>query len=399
MNIAIFASSFHPHFGGVEELVRQLALELRRQGHGAIVMTNRWPRTLPRHEVFEGIPVHRVPFRTPDAGVKSAITFRLSRGAIDREVSSILKRHSIDAIHVQCVSSNGYYALRASRAMKLPLIVTLQGELTMDSTGLFERSAFARQTLRDCMAAAEVVTACSKKTLEDGERFFGQPLGARGRVIYNGASIEDFRSAMPLAYGRPYVFAIGRLVFQKGFDVLLRAFAEANVPSHDLLLAGDGPELAALGALTAELKLEDRVKFLGKADRATVPGLFAGSEFFVLSSRADEGLPVVTAEAMASGKAVVATRSGGAPEAVLDGVTGLIVEKGDVAQLATSIRRLCLDVSLRNRLADAGRQRAEQFAWPRIAQQYTACYEQRIDSKSAVEQYQASPTGVAGVSV
>ena len=60
MNIAIFASAFHPHLGGVEELVRQLAHHLEKRGHAVIVITNRWPRALPEHEVVEGIPVYRL---------------------------------------------------------------------------------------------------------------------------------------------------------------------------------------------------------------------------------------------------------------------------------------------------------------------------------------------------
>jgi glycosyltransferase involved in cell wall biosynthesis len=376
MNIAIFASAFHPHFGGVEELVRQLSLQLRRLGHCTIVLSNRWPRTLPSHEVFEGIPVYRVPFRTPDAGAKSAATYTLTRNTIDREVRGILQRHNIEVIHVQCVSSNGYYAERASRRLGLPLVVTLQGELTMDATGLFERSEFARKTLRTCVDAADMVTACSRRTLEDGERFFGQSLGGRARVIYNGARIEDFSSAVQNVHKRPYIFAIGRLVHQKGFDVLLRAFAAAEVPDHDLLLAGDGPERGALTALSSQLGIDERVKFLGVADRSTVPGLFAGCDWFVLPSRADEGLPVVAVEAMAARKAVVATRSGGTPEAVLDAATGLLVEKEDVAGLAHAMSRLAMDVGLRRRLADAGRERAAEFAWPVIADSYLDIYRQ-----------------------
>ncbi len=374
MNVAIFASLFHPHFGGVEELCRQLAIELRHQGHGAIVLTNRYPRSLPSHEVYQGTPVYRLPFREPNVGPKSAVTFALTRPLIDRRVRAILRQHAVGVAHVQCVSSNGYYALRASRAMSLPLVVTLQGELTMDATDLFARSAFARRTLADCMAAAGVVTGCSGKTLADGEAFFGRPLGDRGRVVFNGASVGDFAAAELHRRGRPYVFAIGRLVPQKGFDVLLRAFA-ADVPAtHDLLLAGDGPERASLERLAAELGLGDRVVFLGRADRATVPGLFAGSAFFVLPSTADEGLPVVTAEAMAAGKAVVATRSGGAPEAVLDGVTGLIVDKGDVVGLGAAMRRVATDDGLLDRFAAAGRARSAAFAWPTIAAQYLAAY-------------------------
>lgn len=374
MNIAIFASAFYPHFGGVEELVRQLALELRRQGHSAIILTNRWPRDLPRREAFEGIPVYRIPFRAPDAGLKSKVTFGLSRSSIEREVVQILTSHDIDVIHVQCVSSNGYYALRSSQAMNIPLIVTLQGELTMDATGLFARSAFARQTLAGCMNSASLVTACSRKTLQDAEQFCGQSLGSRGRAIFNGANLFEFRSAQPYHHKRPYLFAIGRLVPQKGFDLLLRAFALSGVGSHDLLLAGDGPELQPLRSLSSELNLNDSVHFLGRADRAAVPGLFAGCDFFVLPSRADEGLPVVTAEAMAAGKAVIATRSGGTPEAVLDAKTGMIVEKEDVPALAASIQNLCANPQLRDRMANAGRQHAQAFAWPTITAQYLDAY-------------------------
>ncbi|MGC8625927.1 MAG: glycosyltransferase, partial [Phycisphaerae bacterium] len=66
MNIAIFASAFYPSLGGVEELCRQLALELMRQGHGVIVLTNRWPRDLPANESIDGITVYRLPFRLPE---------------------------------------------------------------------------------------------------------------------------------------------------------------------------------------------------------------------------------------------------------------------------------------------------------------------------------------------
>lgn len=369
MNIAIFASAFYPHFGGVEELCRQLALELRRQGHTAIILTNRWPRTLPRYEEVDGIPVYRLAFRAPDAGPKSRVSYALTHGLVVRETAAVLRRHRIDVLHVQCVSSNGHYALEAKRLLGLPLVVTLQGELTMDATGLFQRSEFARQTLRRCVQEAEVVTGCSAKTLADAEAFLGRRI-EQGRVIFNAANVEEFAAAEPFAYPRPYVFAIGRLVPQKGFDVLLRAFAAAGVESHDLLLAGDGPERAALEALAAELNLGGRVQFLGRADRKQVPSLFAGCSFFVLPSRADEGLPVVCAEAMAAGKAVVATRSGGAPEAVIDGQNGWIVERGDVEGLARALSRAAGDEDLRRAFGAAGAARATRFSWQAVTREY-----------------------------
>jgi glycogen(starch) synthase len=373
VNVAIFASAFHPHFGGVEELCRQLAMELGRQGHSAIVLTNRWPRSLPRREEVDGIPVYRLPFRTPDAGAKSRVSYMMTHGLVVRETLAVLRRHRIDVLHVQCVSSNAHYALAARRRLRLPLVVTFQGELTMDATGLFQRSEFARQTLHQCAAKAEVVTACSRKTLEDAEAFLSRPIG-QGRVVFNAANIEEFSGAQSYQHPRPYLFAIGRLVPQKGFDVLLRAFAASGVTSHDLLLAGDGPEREKLEALAAELRLGDRVRFLGRADRTQVPSLFAGCSFFVLPSRADEGLPVVCAEAMAAGKAVVATRSGGAPEAVLDGTSGLIVEREDVAGLTQAIRTMANDATMRQTFGAAGAERAKLFSWRAVTGDYLAAY-------------------------
>ncbi len=376
MNVALLPSAFHPNLGGVEELSRQLALELRRQGHGVVVIANRWPRDLPPFEEIDGLPVHRMPLRWPAWGLKSEISYKLTHRRVEAQLCDLLRRERCDVLHVQCVSSNGLAALVARERLGLPLVVTLQGELTMDFGRTFQRSPFAIQTMRRCMAEAELVTACSGKTLADGAAYFGRPFGDRGRVVFNGSQQADFGSVTPHANPRPYLFALGRLWPEKGFDVLIRAFAHAGLAaSHDLLLAGDGDERGKLTSLVAELKLADQVKLVGRADRAAVTAYFKGAELFVLPSTADEGLPVVCAEAMAAGRAVVATRSGGTPEAVLDGETGLIVEKGDMPGLAAAIRRLVDDPALRSRLAAAGLARAPLFGWPEITRQYVACYE------------------------
>jgi glycosyltransferase involved in cell wall biosynthesis len=374
MNIALFASAFHPHFGGVEELVRQLALELRRRGHHAIVLTNRWPRSLPAEETHDGIPVYRIPFRVPERGLKAKLSYYATGWRMRSRMLRILRDNRIDLLHVQCVSSNAHYAMIAKAALGLPLIVTLQGELTMDAGQIFQRSALARETLRRSMAMAEVVTGCSGQTLADAEEFFKTPIPTPSRVIFNGASIEDFTNPAPFVHDRPYVFAIGRLVPQKGFDTLLRAFAQSGVTSHDLLIAGDGAERPNLERIADEQGLAGRVRFLGRKGRGEVPALFKGADLFVLPSRAHEGLPVVCAEAMAAGNAVIATRSGGAPEAVLHGQTGLIVEREDVAGLAVALRELCADTDRRETFGRAGKERAHLFSWPEITDQYEALY-------------------------
>ena len=132
--------------------------------------------------------------------------------------------------------------------------------------------------------------------------------------------------------------------------------------SHDLLLAGDGPERAALEQLARDLKLGEKVKFLGRAERPVAVSLFKGCSFFVLPSRL-EPQGIVNLEAMACGKAVIASKVGGVPEIVLDGETGLLFPGEDVAALANALTRMADDAALRARMGAAGRARAETLDW------------------------------------
>ena len=367
--------------GGVEELCRQLAMEYRRRGMGVAVFTNRWPRDLPSHEVVDGIDVHRLAMRVPAEGIKAKVSYAVTVGTVRREMTTLLADLRPDVLHVQCVSCNAAYALAAKRATGLPLVVTLQGELTMDATRLFQRAAWAKRVMRQSLERADAITACSGQTLAEAEAWFGRPFGERGRVVYNGIAAEDLAGTVePFVHPRPYVLAIGRHVVQKGFDLLLRGMAKLSADpafDHDLVLAGDGAEHASLRSLAGELGLAGRVVFPGRVDHAMAMRLFAGCSFFVLPSR-HEPFGIVNLEAMAAGKAVVATRVGGVPEIVTDGVNGVLVPGEDAASLAAAVGRMAGDAALRDRLGRAGRERATGFTWPAIADQYIAVYEQVI---------------------
>ena len=380
MTIAFFASAFYPHVGGVEELCRQLAHQFRARGIGVIVVTNRWPRSLPSEEIFEGIPVYSLALRVDIGGWKSRLTALLTGWLVRRQVARILRRHRVELLHVHCVSLNAVYALAASRSLGLPLVVTVHGELTMDANRTFQRDRWAQDTLRECLRVAACVTAPSEQTLGEVEAWEGRALRDKALVIPNGIALDGPPVPTPWPHPRPYVLAIGRHVAQKGFDVLLRALAElqaAGDPGFDLLLAGNGPENGSLRALAAELRLDGRVHFLGQVDRARAAALFAGCLFFTLPSR-HEPFGLVNLEAMAAGKAVVATRVGGVPEVVADGENGCLIPPEDVSALAEALARVAGDVELRARLGAAGRRRAELFAWPTVVQSYLAVYERAL---------------------
>lgn len=379
MRIAMQPSSFHPHLGGVEELTCQLAVALADRGHAVTLHTNRWPKKLAAREVVQGMLVRRHHFRVPERTARQLAGACLAGPSTLAAFVAQLRADRIQILHVQCVSSNAYYALAARRRLNLPLLVTLQGELTMDATGLFQHSAFARALLRRTLAEADLITACSTQTLRDAEAFFGQSIGDRARVIWNGARLDHGRAPAPYPHPRRYALAMGRLVRQKGFDLLVKAFAQANPAGVDLILAGEGPERDALHELAAQLHLEGRVHLIGRADRAVVAALLMGCDFFVLPSRADEGMPVVCAEALTAGRPIIATRAGGAPEALgEDGAAALLVEKEDVSGLAQAMAKLAADAALRARLAAGAAKRGALFNWAVLSGQYEGAYQAAI---------------------
>jgi glycogen(starch) synthase len=377
----LMPSAFHPSLGGVEELTRQLAHSLRDAGHNVILITNRWPHALPAHETFEGLPLFRLPFYSPIGSLRAALTYPIKSRVTHQAITDILVQHDIQLLHLQCISTNALYAARAAKTLHLPLIVSLQGELTMDASHLYQRSHLARRMYQQTLAAADLLTACSADTLAEAESFFGRPFGLRGSVIPNGIRLADFANITPHSHPRPYFLAIGRHVPQKGFDTLLQAYANALTKnpnlSHDLLLAGDGPSNADLQNLAKSLNLTNRVHFLGRTDRPKTAALFAGCDFFILPSR-HEPQGIVNLEAMAAGKPVIATNVGGVPEIVHHNHNGLLVPPENPETLAAAMLILAADTALRTRLGNQALATAKSHDWPQITNRYLALYTQLV---------------------
>jgi glycosyltransferase involved in cell wall biosynthesis len=166
--------------------------------------------------------------------------------------------------------------------------------------------------------------------------------------------------------GPPYALAVGRLAAQKGFDVLIRAFAllaRTQEPRLRLVILGEGPERASLEKLSSSLGVSDSVFLLGH--RPTGPWLH-GALMFALSSRY-EGFPNALGEAMAAGLPIVATRCPSGPEEMLiEGESGLFVDVGDAAALAARMGRLAGDPELRAHLGERARSAAQQRFAPTV---------------------------------
>lgn len=226
--------------------------------------------------------------------------------------------------------------------------------------------------------AVDRIVVVSRHTGRRLHETLGWPL-SKMEVIRNGVDAGALRRPSDPALRRaltgdgdaPLVLVSARLDVQKGHRYLLAAATQ--VPGAVFAVAGEGPERADLEALAGELGVADRVRFLGRRD--DVPELLAVCDLLVLPSLY-EGLPVSVLEAMAAGRAVVATAIGGSDEAVVDGESGLLVRPADPDALAAAIRRLLHDRALRERLATAGRARVERdFSAAAMVARITDVYE------------------------
>jgi glycosyltransferase involved in cell wall biosynthesis len=217
-----------------------------------------------------------------------------------------------------------------------------------------------RALLRRFRPAIDHVIANSRATAEELEED-GIPVDA---VVWNGVSPAPAR---PDLQDPPTVFAGNRLVPEKGMDVLLEAFATAlaTVPTARLQIAGDGPARADLTQLGNSLGIGDRVEFLGHLPQPEMESIAARAWVQAVPSRWAEPFGLAAAEALMRGTAVIASNTGGLGELIEDGVTGIQVPPGSVADLRDALVALLGDRAR----ADAIGMRGRRFALAELTEQ------------------------------
>lgn len=360
MRIALFCPSWGS-VGGIETIAASLIAEFCRAGHEVTVLA----RTgIPPSTTAGGVPVLRLPYhQLPRRGRHVARQMRFLAelpGALGGLRRAVADAHA-DVILALAVTTYAPYLI--GLAGTRPLVVGLQGG---EARGEFSSRP---RVLRWALRRAARIVACAT-SLAAQARALAPDIASRLRVIPNGVDPVRFADGPAFQHSRPYVLAVGRLVRQKGFDVLLEALARLDRVDVDLVVAGEGPVRTALEEARVRLGLGDRVHLIGEADPTRIASLYRGALLVACPSRW-EGLPLVCLEAMASGRAVVATAVDGIPDAVLDGETALLVPPEDPGPLAVALGRLLDDDERRARFGARGRAVvAERFAWPRVAGRY-----------------------------
>jgi glycosyltransferase involved in cell wall biosynthesis len=418
--ILMISDFYPPVIGGLERHVQTLSRELVRRGHHVAVATL-WQDGQPEMEVDQGVRIYRLkgwnrallrwydnrqrPFHPtlPDPGVM-------------RRLGHIMQQERPDLVHARGWMVYSFLPMRTWSGAAL--VVTLHDySLTCaKKTYVHEDRACSGPELIKCLQCARTAYGDVKGTLLTTGLRVSTPLhrlvdqyvalsdavleasqgGARGRPIEVIPSFVPDAVFDPL-YGahRPdflppednYILFVGALEAHKGFDVLLQAHAGL----------GRRVPLVLMGAerLTTPTDFPADVTVIRNVPHEDVMAAWKHCALAIVPSIWPEPFGQVAVEAMASGRAVVASRVGGLQDVVVDGVTGLLVPPGDVAALQGALRELLDDAPRRHRMGEAGRARAHLFTasvvTDRIEQLYRAVLERRKRSRNEVIQPNREP--------
>jgi phosphatidylinositol alpha-1,6-mannosyltransferase len=374
----LLASSFPPSGGG---LARWMAEVARRYPEpGIVVSTGQHPDS---QEVDESLPceVDRLP-----------IPMRKLRGLQGlllwaRRVAQLARTQEAGFIWCGDITPSGYPAKWTHERAGTPFGILLHGADLLVLQHQIHRSAIKRRAARALLGAAAVLVANSEWTrghcqsllreLEldtlDG-RVRSVPLGTDPAFFRPGIATAAVRARYGLDAGARWLVSVSRLEPQKGIDTVIRALASLTDGEADVHYAvvGTGEGRREIEALAAELGVAHRLRLLGGVPDADLPALYNLADVYVGASRRTalsvEGFGIAIAEAASAGRPVVAGRSGGIPEAVRNGETGLLVDPESPEEVADSVRRLLRDRPLAARLGEAGRREIERYYnWDRVA--------------------------------
>ena len=340
---------YPPVRGGIETHLEMLARGLVRSGEVElqVIVANEGPRSTSSRP--DGVPLQRLGTACKVAGAP-----------VCPRLLGVLRRSRADILHVHSPHPTALLAYLAS-GFRGRLVLTYHSDIVRQRV----LGRLVGPILHAALRRARAIITASPGLARHS------PILARHRArcatIPFGIHPADFAGTDPAevaavrarhaADGRPLLLAVGRLVYYKGFEYLLRAMADVR-PPVTLLLAGDGRLRPTLEALAARLNgPERRVELLGDVDDLR-PYYHACDVFILPSTARSEAFGIVQLEAMACGKPVINTRlPSGVPDVSRDGETGLTVEPRNAEALAGAIDRLLGDAPLRARLGAAARER------------------------------------------
>jgi glycogen synthase len=394
MRVAVLSATvlpWHP-YGGLERHVFRLCVWLRKRGVAVDLFTSKSDREaypFPgddgfRLEIVPGTPFRRERFAVVLSRNTLYPLFSLRAGG---QVTARADARDYTAVIAQGLMGFGYAMCAARRGVSVPLILNPQGMEEALTPNLAKRAAYLpfRAMTRYAARRAALVVATDHVLLDTVQRILGVSQ-EHIVVIPNAVDVDECLALIEPGMRRrvlerlgaaaafPLIVTVGRLAPNKGLDVGLEALSRlhSKLPATwRWVVVGDGPLRGSLGRTVRSLGLSERVRLAGNLTDAEMHNLLASADLF-LNPTLYEGSSLVTLEAMAHGSAVVATRAGGIPDKIEEGVTGWLAEPGDPTSLAEAVLRwLCATGEGRSRVRQQARERCrEHFDWPLCVDRY-----------------------------
>lgn len=407
MKVALLSRSAHPLHppGGLERAVFDLARHLQAKGVETTLVTRPPVASVPEGARFPGevviVPYGSLPGLN-HGRVLDRVLFYPGFARRSGEVAARLVREGrAHLVHAQGLTALGYARERKrDKGLRAPLVMNPQGMEEHKAVGLKGMVLSPIRALsREAAALADRVIATDEATRAEVCALLGVA-DARIAVLPNGLDLVAVRAATPaepravveaalgpkLARAPFVLLSVGRLEAYKGtldtLEALASLQAAAALPEGwAFVIAGEGPLAAAVEKAAAALC--PHVVPAGRVGDALLHALYEVCDVFVHATRY-EGSSLVTLEAMAHARPVVATRAGGIPDKVVPGQTGWLVEPGDVPGLAAALRESASDAARRARFGRAGLERLEdRFLWPVIATRTVALYDELLAERAA----------------
>ena len=329
LSILMLLEGAFPAMGGAERQVETLAGALVTLGHRVTVVVPRFDGSQPAgHSQHGSFDVWRIAY-PPIRWLGSLILM------IRLAWLLVASRHRYDAIHVHIAHNMGAVASVIGRLLGKPVVIKFSGWWEQERGCLRPGASLGAALARRMLHQASAVQAISTRIAADLIAAGFDP--ARIHWLPNGVPMGRFDAVerIPLALRTPNVVFVGRLVPEKGLDMLISAWAQAQRPSGwRLRLIGGGPLDEVLRRQAASLDVGDSIDFLGPSEQ--VAQELGASDVGVLSSRF-EGLSNTLLEYMASGIPVIATRTSGSEDLVVPGRNGWLCPVDDVAALSEAL--------------------------------------------------------------
>ncbi|MBE0448490.1 MAG: glycosyltransferase [Actinobacteria bacterium] len=338
---------YYPHIGGVENHVRVLATGLKDKIDVEVLVANEQSKMVV--EFIDGVRVTKV-----------ASIGRLRSAPIAPGFMAQLRKIKSDIYHFHFPNPTGETAFLLARPQG-KLVVTYHSDIVRQKMLL----KFYRPFLEKFLNRADRIIVSSPNLIESSP--FLKKVRGKCRVIPFGISadwlmltpeVEERVDEIRRTYGPKIAFFLGRLIYYKGIDYLIRAMQDVR---GKLIIAGDGELGSELKRLASDLRVKDRVRFIGTLSDKELSSYYHACDIFVLPSvESSEAYGLVQLEAHACGKPVVSTNlPTGVPFVNRDGVSGLIVPTRDSKALSEAINELFDNDELRVRLGNQAKERFE----------------------------------------